>query len=142
MLEWDQTLVRQYPDCDKNINDKWILRLSYDQLGHYLFISILLIADFENDNNICLSVSNNPRSYTVPHPSDYSKFYMCQEITCSNFKGKCWIAHLMHCPMNTGFDTTLKACNWMSKHSSNRSRGIDYIMANERLLKIFCFFCS
>ena len=98
---------------------------------------MLFIADFESSNNICLSVTNNPRSYTVPHPSDYSKFYMCQEITCSNFKGKCWIAHLMHCPINTGFDTNLKACNWIPKLSSNHSRGINNIMYKDTWLIVF-----
>merc|ERR1712136_652162 len=91
--------------------------------------------DFGNSNNICLSVTSNPRSYTVPHPSDYSKFYMCQEITCSNFAGKCWIAHLMHCPINTGFDTNLKACNWISKLSSDHSREKIIRSANYALRK-------
>merc|ERR1712150_28396 len=78
----------------------------------------------QNDanGNICAMVANYPNTYTVPHPSDCTKFYMCQELPCNSFGRKCWKAHLMQCPQNTGFDTNTNACNWMRKLPSKCSK--------------------
>ena len=73
-------------------------------------------------------VANYPKTYTVPHPSDCTKFYMCQELACNNFGRKCWKAHLMQCPQNTGFDTNINACNWMRKLPSKCSKGIYWLI--------------
>merc|ERR1711981_1171211 len=61
------------------------------------------------DNEICAQVAEKPQSYLVPHPTDCTKFYSCQNL---GWRGG-WIAHLMDCPATTGFDTKLRICNYI-----------------------------
>jgi len=61
------------------------------------------------DNKICSEAETNVDSYLVPHPEDCTKFYSCQR---SGQKID-WIANLNVCPESTGFDTSLKVCNYI-----------------------------
>ena len=60
-----------------------------------------------DDNEICSQVAKQPHNYLVPHPSDCTKFYSCQNL---GRRGG-WIAHLMDCPATTRFDEKLRICN-------------------------------
>ena len=59
------------------------------------------------DNVICSQVAEQPDKYLVPHPSDCTKYYSCQ----NNGRRGGWIAYLMDCPATTGFDKKLRVCN-------------------------------
>ena len=61
------------------------------------------------DNEICKGVDEDPHAaaYLIPHPEDCSKYYSCQKL---GFGGG-YIAHLMNCPLVTGFDEELRICN-------------------------------
>ena len=66
------------------------------------------------DDQICAPVAVDPRNYKVSHPSDCTKFYVCQSLGRGVHLGGTWKAHLMQCPINTGFDTHLMMCNWIT----------------------------
>ena len=78
---------------------------------HILIFTFHNISTFQlsADYEICSQVAERPQNYLVPHPSDCTKFYSCQNL---GWRGG-WIAHLMDCPATTGFDTKLRICNYI-----------------------------
>ena len=66
-------------------------------------------------------MAEQPHNYLVPHPSDCTKFYSCQNL---GWRGG-WIAHLMDCPATTGFDKKLRICNYI-KALPRCSKGTKY----------------
>ena len=56
----------------------------------------------------------NPNNYLLPHPSDCTKFYMCQYLGNSVFWKGSWKAHLMQCPPKTAFEESHMICDWMT----------------------------
>ncbi len=75
---------------------------------HNFRILILLIVRVA-DNEICAETAQNPQNYLLPHPEDCTKFYSCQKLG----HGRGWVAHLMSCPHDTGFDLELRICNFL-----------------------------
>ena len=76
----------------------------------FCFILIILTTIISlADDEICSQVAEKPQKYLVPHPTDCTKFYSCQNL---GWRGG-WIAHLMDCPATTGFDTKLRICNYI-----------------------------
>ena len=61
------------------------------------------------DNEICQEAIENPHHYLVRHPNDCGKYYSCQKLGFNNYK-----AHLMLCPISTGFDEKLRICNFIT----------------------------
>ena len=65
--------------------------------------------------NVCKEASGGKNTdILVPHPTDCTKFFNCQSIKKYG-NNWTWIAHEQNCPPTTGFDTSLKICNFIEQ---------------------------